>query len=1763
MKKITKIFSIMTILALFIGFIPSWNQFEFNNNWILPINNQESQVSQSDIPENQPIPSPGIPHLWSYEAKITIDGDAALAAASTTAPYGGGGSGNATHPYIIENISYSLYYVEEDVSGICIRNTTKHFVLRNCFMIEPKRWDNDKSPPDNPSGGFIFLNVTNGLVENCKVTGERKWTSDFHLTYFGFWAEDCFNLTFDSCIVSNFYDGYFSPVAFGIYSIYSTNITIKNCDILASYPIYCTNCSNLAIHDNPHISGPTDLFYYWWDQYAEIRYGISLHWTNYSLIENNNIAILGEVGEYGIGILLKESYNNIIVKNSIENYASYADIFETGDYPYNPTNSYIKLVSPENNTNYVGPEAPSPGYYPNSEGFERLPETTYPWPEPYDQEIEGSCVTKGHIWLPDSPKFIDDPDRALAIIANKTDIGEYEHKKVLKCETFNDTSLFIDWEIDQSWQNQGIFYGTAPPSGTYEFWFAKEDLGTGTIQFQFVTEYTWDDPYSDPSTIDIVLENGSFKYRDNVMLVNTSVPVKEDKWYRLSIDFCGDSSLYAGLAPNHCRFRIHDSDGHRLLYHSPAIEFLNGSVHHFQVKTTCGGGPITVFIDAPGFSWDPSYEVGDNADEGILLNFTYQKDGLLDWGFSYSVDGQQIDAPDVFLHMPSDCKKVIPLPDSEGTHTIQLIGYPFRIYIGEYLDWLYVQGKDTTSLSNINSFTLSYFNTSLTITKHTENGEVVPPGLLTLISAEDLNVSINYKSRLGIAPTMDTWMNVSYYYRINDASWNGPYNVGYFYGPQNVSFIISNTSYNSFDHVYYYLAFEQYDNEGKYLDSYYWTRNNYMQPIIVKYDESLAREFPFRKKIAPVAYDLSLNYSVFYYSQVEMTLPHVSGQNRTTYPMIGITNEDIQVDFNNLTSSMTNYSVVCVNNQTFLNHTMDAASSNISTSITPIFNYDQGIKSPFILPITLNLTVNENYTFPEMWFDGLESNRNLTFTGDLLNLTYHGVENYWPYSWRSVLKFSTYDNKHIIRYDKFTRIMIYYESINETIPNATQKMVFALFENNAGYPSNLAIETRAEVVYEDIYIIPDHLLAIVYDPPGDHSYSQLKSGTTTTVGFQIDTEVAVEEEYQYDLNILGLEISDNIQEDLERVSDYQNYDVNGTTYDDVVQIKFQKTLTSSTVSDNASFIGHGGGDLYYGSGLLVHYYVIQNFSYIVIGNESQMTVEEARDLPNQNVDDMLVWNGSFWVDYSLKLDSTFSMLGAYLSGYSHVIGNETYSLSSLLSYNVFLDNELLGNENDHVEKLPESPVFWTPGTYTEYMSSKTVTSSTITYVVTTEIPVSKSYEFGNGLYGGTGGMCVGIIGGGEYFEMSTTITTTTLDTTATETNEEILCHLEDDDGMPIGLHDQFLIDIYKDRRYNTLGFIIHEDQTYTSSPFENFSRDRRPPTTSALFDVPAYLQGNVTLHCAAVDDETGVDYVKFYYDDDPIFDIDSQLIPTETMTNVYGTVYTPTSPNVYDLTWNTSAFHGIYYLFVVTYDSATPLPNYLVSSVYSVEIDNVVPTVCQARAYGPFTGAINLYANVWDADSGIDYVEYWDGDPLNPNSTFLGRSYDSSSSYSFVWATDPGGADDGLHYIYARAYDRAGNHLDSTLLEINVNSKAPSEPISPTYLMGDLMGDRTKDLIIFIILGALIAFASVMAVLLWKSRSSSPLAPKQKDVLSTKQTLDILKTRLAKGEITQEEYIQNKKLIEESDKSVDPTFSPKKPSSDVKKTIKKSVKKAD
>jgi hypothetical protein len=293
-------------------------------------------------------------------------------------------------------------------------------------------------------------------------------------------------------------------------------------------------------------------------------------------------------------------------------------------------------------------------------------------------------------------------------------------------------------------------------------------------------------------------------------------------------------------------------------------------------------------------------------------------------------------------------------------------------------------------------------------------------------------------------------------------------------------------------------------------------------------------------------------------------------------------------------------------------------------------------------------------------------------------------------------------------------------------------------------------------------------------------------------------------------------------------------------------------------------------------------------------------------------------------------------------------------------------------------------------------------------------------------------------------------------------DDQILVHLEDDDGSPIGEHDQFKMRMFSDTRYNSIGFLIDSDATYTSRPHEQFTGDRRPPSVCEFFGIEAYLQGSVPLSVIAIDEEFDMDEennifkVVFYYDDDPVFGPDSIQI------GVHGFQDKDEfdDPEEFQVIWDCSLLQGEYYLFAEAWDYGPPISNSYVSDPKLVHVDNADPSVCRVMAYEPYTDAINLYAFAEDFETEIAYVEYWNGDPDVMGSVLLGWSDVSSDSFNYLWATDPEGSDDGWHSIYAKAFDLAGNSLVSTSIQINVYSIDSTIPSFVEFMAnGPFTGD--------------------------------------------------------------------------------------------------------
>ncbi|MHA2156252.1 MAG: hypothetical protein ACXABU_12980, partial [Candidatus Hodarchaeales archaeon] len=980
---------------------------------------------------------------------------------------------------------------------------------------------------------------------------------------------------------------------------------------------------------------------------------------------------------------------------------------------------------------------------------------------------------------------------------------------------------------------------------------------------------------------------------------------------------------------------------------------------------------------------------------------------------------------------------VIPIPAKDGPQNISVF-------------WADTDGDPYSTLFPYTARFSTYFQTSYSVSTYLENGINYPPGKMVLADDDDLTVSLTYSTQNWYH--QESWTKASYSFRINEGSWMGPYTFQSGLGLQSGNFTIKAGNYSIFDNLYYYVALDQYDDPtySNHLASYYLTP----EPEALNYGEE-ARNAAFRKKISPIPYELTLNYSVYYQSQINAITSYFDDAgdvvNVTTYPYTDILYQNISFSFFNTTANLDEYSVSCFN-ESLLNHVMAGDTGNITTAIDPIFTFPDAVSSPFILPEAMKFTTgtpNSTHvkflTIPAVSFCYLPG-YNLSFTGGLFSLTYTGTEQ-WPDSQHTVHTFLDSTNGVTIRFDSATKIMVFFEYINSTIPNRNQRTTIVLRDNNASYPINLEIAWYDEIISSGVKIIPHHLLAIVYDPPGDHSFGQISSGTTITKGFSVTKQQSKTFVDEWKTLYFGQGKSTGLAGAISSVAEILTkipgigdalssaipglglppgqHEISksiskGVTTDYEFSVTYSSTFTSSLNSEDPELIGPGGGDLYYGTGMIIYWTIQHRVRYIDTSTASNTTSDKVQ-----------LWNGSNWMEYGLAFNTSFTVLGAYL---------EDYGLENLTISNPFLNDNFDPANYNYLEEYQTSTMFWTPDYITE-LEYSTTSSYTETYSFTVDMSKSDFYCW-NQIITGSASVGLGFIaevslgGGLNMYESSGRrgwtyeFSMSTISTTATVQNRQTIAHFEDDDGTPVGQHDQFGLHIYHDLRYNTFGYQIIPEFTYTSNPYEYGTLDRRPPRTSELMELNEFIGGNVLLQTIAIDDETGVQFVKIYYDDDPVFNPpDSELLATLTQLDQ--------ESDIYDYLWSTTSLHGTYYLFIVTEDNQS---NRRLSSGIQVQIDNILPENCRISSYDIYEGPITLYTSTYDADSGIAYVEYWNGDPTNQSSTLLGVSSDASTSYRFIWATDLNGSDDGLHFIFARAYDKAGNYLDSNGLEMEVDT---------------------------------------------------------------------------------------------------------------------------
>jgi len=193
-------------------------------------------------------------------------------------------------------------------------------------------------------------------------------------------------------------------------------------------------------------------------------------------------------------------------------------------------------------------------------------------------------------------------------------------------------------------------------SGTVEFYYRTEDATEKTIMSLKGLEstphiyfYVLDDEwyYLDNDTYQIIDLPGSHKPSDN-------------KWHHIQIDFETNTGGYLGLGPEKWRLTVDgNSSGQLNMFRSrdnPPTCLINEIWLDSYVNLPDGAS----YFDAFGYSWDNFYNIGDNINEGLNLEFESTYD--LDW-IGFSLDQQS--------NVTIPWNYTIPMP-KYGSHTIQI-----------------------------------------------------------------------------------------------------------------------------------------------------------------------------------------------------------------------------------------------------------------------------------------------------------------------------------------------------------------------------------------------------------------------------------------------------------------------------------------------------------------------------------------------------------------------------------------------------------------------------------------------------------------------------------------------------------------------------------------------------------------------------------------------------------------------------------------------------------------------------------------------------------------------------------------------------------------------------------------------------------------------------------------------------------------------------------------------------------------------------------
>ncbi len=600
-----------------------------------------------------------------------------------------------------------------------------------------------------------------------------------------------------------------------------------------------------------------------------------------------------------------------------------------------------------------------------------------------------------------------------------------------------------------------------------------------------------------------------------------------------------------------------------------------------------------------------------------------------------------------------------------------------------------------------------------------------------------------------------------------------------------------------------------------------------------------------------------------------------------------------------------------------------------------------------------------------------------------------------------------------LRIDKFHYEFLGNDTYNSEDPDNTDEYI----ADEKIFITERIIEEGAEFDIPVIY-------GIIYDPPGTGSYGYIKKGSERYIDLKINLKTSYEHDMIsiFTINGFGGGIGGGGFIEWTNDNSWRIYE------------KTTEEITSSKSNDK-EFMGPGRGDVIWGRYKLDYYYLVEitkynskgeiiappeykYYTWMDLGGEIQITMQEISTAFKNNT----------------KLPKLLKALKRANLVYDNIV--DSSELDDEIPSSIEDTSSIISILYPKATKLKDN-LFLTGGGQTYTYEEEN--SEAVSYLLSTNTGcnirayVKLGHDWGHSI-----GYISAPLGFGTYtgitskykYQFDYTFTYKWVVEQSIEVGQEetkTMGYIFEDQPTR-NIADQYIIDVYRDKRYQTLAFTI-ENLSKSHDPWEYYTRDNVPPRICEIDLVdqnnntkPDNIVGETARIRVQAEDidlsnnpESGVDNVILY---DNLSSTVDEPIEIQFEPAVDGYFY-------FDLDITELGFgEGYRTIYTRAYDNYS---NYKISEI-QILIDKSSPHLVKiAPLVSPqLPGAIELYATANDTND-IAYVKYYDGDP-DSNGEFIGTSYNFGDSWKFIWVTNR--TDEGNHSIYVVAYDNGGNFAD-------------------------------------------------------------------------------------------------------------------------------------